>query len=376
MKNAIKNRGWLYIVMLLLALTACETNDNEKEWGIPKIYMPQAAIVNGGLTPLYPVPLGNNPSTENYVIDSTTNTLKITLGVYRSGLQPLESYAVSVKADIEATDSAVTTISRGVVLPADVYSLPSSISVPDGEREAIFTLDVDLNKLIENYPDYGANKFVLVVAISDPTKYELNPQLSKTIVVIDGPSFLPAPKIVKGGDFEPGSESNWTIINADYTLEYHENIAVIANGFLKLDYGSDQARGAVSVYQKIELEQGKSYKLSADFSSSGGVSTFQQFIFSIDRYQPQEGVRYNPQRAGWENQVEMFCWIDNFQGGGLGGAPLNGTLPQVAPWVVNIDKGTGVFQAKFSGDAYIIIYFITSRSAGTITLDNISVEEV
>ena len=372
MKNTIKTTGCLYIGLLLLLLSACGPDDNEKEWGMPLIYMPQAAILNGGLSTDYPVPLSNNASTENYEIDSTTNTLKITLGVYRSGLQSLQSYAVSVKADIEASDAAAASISRGVVLPAEVYSLPSAISVPDGERQAIFTLDVDLNKLIENYPDYGASKLVLVVTISDPSNYELNPALSKTTVVINGPSFLPAPKIVKGGDFEPGNENYWTIIMGA-PEGYHEHIAVIADGYLTLDYGTNQSGGTVMVYQQIELEKDKRYKLSADFSSSGGA-TNQLFHLIIDNIPPTEGVPYNLFRPGYESEV-VFMWIDNWQPDGLS-KKLNGKLPQIAPWAVNIDRGSGEFVAKFSGEGYIVIRFSSWNSLGSIILDNIIIEEV
>ena len=162
MKHTIKKIYFSCVALLILILYACGPDDHEIEWGFAKIYMPQAAILNGGLSNDYPVPLSNNPSTENYTIDSINNILKITLGVYRSGLQPLQAYSVTVAADIEAANTALTNMSRGVLLPADTYTLPSTVAVSKEERQAIFYLEVDLNKLINDYSLYAKNQLILL----------------------------------------------------------------------------------------------------------------------------------------------------------------------------------------------------------------------
>lgn len=194
MKSMWNKITTLFVIFAVLGLSSCEKDDNAKEWGYAKIYMPQAAILDGGLSHDYPVPLNNNPATKNYGIDSTTNFLHIYLGVYRSGLQPLQSYSVQVYVDAAATNDALPGIDEGVALPSDVYSLPGEVVVPDNEREIGFDLTVDLNKLAEKYISYATKKMVLVVGISNPSNYVLNEALCKTTIIIDGASFLPAPQ--------------------------------------------------------------------------------------------------------------------------------------------------------------------------------------
>jgi len=179
----------LFFIFALFGLNSCEKDDNAKEWGNAKIYMPQAAMLDKGLSHDYPVPL---KVTKNYGIDSTTNLLHVYLGVYRSGLQPLQSYSVQIYVDAAATNDALSGIDEGVALPSDVYSLPDEAVVPDNERETGFDLIVDLNKLTEKYISYATKKIVLVVGISNPSKYVLNEALCKTTVIIDGAFFLPA----------------------------------------------------------------------------------------------------------------------------------------------------------------------------------------
>ena len=177
---------------LLLAavfMFSCEEDDNKKEWGNTKVYMPQAAMLNGGLTNNnYPVPLNNNAATKNYKLDEANKILQVYLGVYRSGLQKLESYSVQVAADNAATASYVAGNANRIALPSDAYTLPDNATVPDGERETIFYLTVDLKKLGE---DFLSKNIVLIVGISNPSKYELNESLSKTTVIINGSFFLP-----------------------------------------------------------------------------------------------------------------------------------------------------------------------------------------
>jgi hypothetical protein len=189
MKNTWNLCSLVLTAIILCSLCSCEEDDNEKEWGTALIYMPQAAILNGGVTNNnYPVPLNSNTS-KNYVLNEEQNLLHITLGVYRSGLQALESYSVTIAAMDAATVEAAAKVANGIVLPAGVYELPDEIIVPDGQRQASFHLTVDLNQLGEEYID---RSIVLVVAISGSSKYELNKDLCQTTVIIDGKIFIKA----------------------------------------------------------------------------------------------------------------------------------------------------------------------------------------
>lgn len=355
----------LFIAVLSLLMLSCGADDNEIKWGNTKVYMPQAAILNGGLSNDYLVPLDNNPSTQNYTIDETTNTLKIVLGVYRSGLQKLESFSVNVNANIAATTAVLPDIPRSVVLPSDTYTLPTSVTVSDGDREAIFHLEIDLNKLLTSYSHLALNKMVLVVEINNPTKYELNEELSKTTVIIDGASFLPAPKIVPGGDFE--TDGYWVAMNLVGSLP--ESAATIANGVLTFDYGdTSPVEGEILYYHPVELQMGQNYVFSCDFNSSGGANvTNCRFYVTLSKNLPAEGEGYNHEEA-----TTFYSITDAWNG--LKN-PINGKLPQEGGWQDGINNSTGVFTSNFEGTGYIIIGVASWGSPiGKIIIDNVKIE--
>lgn len=363
----------LYVFLSLLCLCACTPDDNEKEWGVATVYMPQAAILNGGLSNEYPVPLNNNPSTQNYELDSVSNMLKITLGVYRSGLQALRAYSVSVKADIDAANTLLPTMGRAVLLPADSYTLPEKVSVPDGKRQALFSLNVDLKQIVKSYPGYANKKLVLVVKISDPTLYDLNPRLSQTVIVIDGPSFLPAPKIVEGGDFQAGSEKYWTRVNYSGSLD--ASVAAIKDGALVFNYGSGSPTGEVYFYNTVELEKDKKYKFSATISSAGGNNINNARFYLILSHLLPTTVSYATDGV-YSSEVHTFFSMWDAWNGMKN--PINGFLPQDSGWTGGaIDKQSGIFTSKFSGKGYVIIGVAAWGSpVGIITIDNVKIEEL
>ena len=368
MKNLINRVSALCIVSLaLLCLGSCGIDDNEKNWGATKIYMPQAAIVNGGMDNFYYVPLSSSP-TQNYIIDEETNTLKIALWVYRSGLHELEAYSVKVYVDHDATNQAVSnSLSAAAVLPANVYSLPEEIHVPQGEREATFFLSIDMDKLIESFENQNPARIVLVVGIKDPSKYELNEALSKTTIMISGPTFLPVPPIIKGGDFSSGSEQFWTKIRLDSEV-YDESFTSIVDGALKLSFGPNPVNANVGFYQPIELTAGVTYKFSADFNSAGGVSSG-RFFFCISQREPQEGEYY-------EENWGMYAMTDSWTSRNLQ-SPLSGKMPENCGWPDNGMARNGEFTPTVTGQYYFIISAVTWGSVlESIIIDNILIEEL
>jgi hypothetical protein len=365
----MKNIRLALLLPAAILFFACGADDNKKEWGNAEVYMPQAAILDGGISNNYPVPLNSNASTENYVIDSTTNTLKIVLGVYRSGLQPLEAFSVSVSADLEATQTAISSIAKGVVLPAELYTLPTSVQVENGTRESIFYLNVDLKKLLTNYPNYNKNKMVLVVAVNDPTKYELNESLAKTTVIIDGASFLPTLPIVEGGDFGSGSERYWT--RMDYAGNLPASAAAISNGALVFDYGTGAPAGDVYFYNIVELEKGVDYIFSCDFTGTGGSAINNARFYLVLSPSLPTTPSYSADNGYTDPGNTFFTMIDAWNGMKN---PVTGTLPQNGGWQGNIDKSTGIFTSNFSGTGYLIIGVAAWGSPiGRITVDNVKI---
>lgn len=368
MKNNMKLRLLLSMICVV-SLLSCGVDDCDKQWGYAKVYMPQAAILNGGQNNNYPVPLNNNVSTKNYEIDEGTNTLKIVLGVYRSGLQDLESFSVDVAVDDVATAAAVKEISKGIELPKGTYSFPETVQVQNGQREAIFYLSVNLSKLIEDYPSYNKQKMVLVIGIDHPTKYELNENLAKTTVIIDGKEFLPTPPIVNGGDFGSDSEMYWQGVVKNGSVELGVD-AGISNGVLFFDYQKISADEEIYYYTEVELEEGVSYVFSCDFSSTGeGIhaDTGCRFYLLLRPDDPRNGFTYSD--AG-----NTFCsYLDAWNGMT---SPINGTLPQNGGWQERIDRDTGVFTSDFTGKGYLVIGASGWNSPiGRIEIDNVKIVE-
>lgn len=367
MKDLSKNTIVCFFLLILTGFYSCE-DATDKEWGTPKVYMPQASMLNGGINNNYPVPLNNNPATNNYVIDEATQTLNVVLGVYRSGLQPLEAYQVKLSVDNGRTSEIVSSTNRGVELPSDVYSFPTEVSVKDGERQAVFHLSVNLGKLISDYPSYSNKKLCLALSLSNPSKYELNEKLSTTNVIIDGASFLPAPVIVKGGDFAPGSETYWTAVSLNGTKPALADAAKIGNGYLTMNYGTEKTDRSVAVYQPIELVEGNKYRFSAKASGTGADAAEMAFILST--IQPQENQSYNKENNYFSLLDVWWGQHPNFSD------QFSGTFPQMGQWEKGIDRKTGEFTANFSKGYMIILITTWNGTIGNVTFDDIKIEEL
>lgn len=172
MKTIIKIFALHLWGLMALGLAACEYQDivEDVEYTQAKVLMPSAQsnyIVNDPVK----VP-----------VDTLTGKINIPLGVYRSGLESLESFSVTITASTEN----IPTDAETVLLPADAYTLPTSATVAAGQRNATFYLSLDRNKI----QSYLGKKLALAVSISNPTKYTLNEALSKTTVVFSVNEFF------------------------------------------------------------------------------------------------------------------------------------------------------------------------------------------
>lgn len=206
---------YLYILLaastMLVAFSSCD--DDKEEYGLKQIYMPQAAIYNGGLTNEYPVPMPNM-NIDNYIIDED-GKMHVYMGVYRSGEGEYLDYKVNVFIDDVEGAKAAESISRGVLLDNKYLSVPDVVEVAAGSRQNTFHLVVDLPAIIAEHPEYKKNKMVAVVGISNPSRWELNESLSRTTVAIDGGTFMPSLPIVENGNFGPGASQSWTLVNVN-----------------------------------------------------------------------------------------------------------------------------------------------------------------
>lgn len=165
-----KFKSLLFLCALAACVSSCQKADSEQPWGSTLIYMPQAnynpyVVPNSGTA---------QQTNKNYSVDKSTGKVKIFLGVYRAGLEELESYSVTVIAASTALDGTT-------LLPSVKYNLPATVTCPDGKRDASFYLVVDLAFLSANP---GTN-YSLPVTISNPTRYALHEKLITTQVKIN-----------------------------------------------------------------------------------------------------------------------------------------------------------------------------------------------
>lgn len=245
------------------ALSSCD--DDKDEYGLKVIYMPQAAILNGGLTNEYPVPMPNMP-VPNYEIDDQ-GRLQIVMGVYRSGEGDLSGYSVDLFVDEDDAASEIKSMANGVVLDSKYITVPERLTVEAGSRQKTFRMIVDLPRILDEHPEYYKNKLVAVVGITNPSKWELNYALSRTTVVIQGAEFLPVVPILKHGNFGNGASQSWHLVNVNNKpfdlMKIDENAGELQIGIDDYTPYADNSRWMC--YQKLEssdLQKGVTYIMS------------------------------------------------------------------------------------------------------------------
>jgi len=178
MKHTINKIIVVFLVLVSVCFVSCEKQDNEKDWGYAKIYMPQAIST-------YNVTYAK---TSNFTIDSVNNKINIHLGIIRSATQEAKAFTVELSTNNDTINSLINNkiLTNTQLLPAECYSLPTTITVPDGKTETTFYLAVDKGKLIT----FAGKNVAVAVRISNPSLYELNTALSTTIINISANSFL------------------------------------------------------------------------------------------------------------------------------------------------------------------------------------------
>lgn len=172
------------IIIFLLSLWACKKDADS--YGIANIYMPQALNVSGGINANYAVPTGTDSSTYNYSIDATNEKLNIILGVAQASTFKAEGYTVNIVTDadtIELLKFNSILDNTTLLMPASLYTLPASVSVPAGQSEATFSLSLDIAQLKSS--DYAGKKLALAVRIKSAGKYGVASNAGVTIVIVD-----------------------------------------------------------------------------------------------------------------------------------------------------------------------------------------------
>ncbi len=181
-RNTIGVTSFVTIALLYVLLSGCDKKSTN--YGLNVIYMPSSAV-SGGLNLNYPVPAGLDSATYNFTKDSLNNKVTVFLGVSVSGQQASNGFTVKVSVNKDTTNQIIAgkSIANAILLPDNLYSLPTSVTVPANMNSASFNLQID---------DYNSFKTIckgkmalLTVVINSPSNYSLNTNLNKTVVIID-----------------------------------------------------------------------------------------------------------------------------------------------------------------------------------------------
>jgi hypothetical protein len=178
------NKIWIAFLLLLgtAGFSACSKGDGTADYGFTYIYMPQATV-SGGLNNNYAVPSGEGEYTYNFKIEN--GKLEIFLGILRAGDMKGKSFTVDVTARPDTVQQIVASgsIEHAFAFPNDLYSIPSQVSVKNGESSAAFYMTVPISDLQE--ASYTGKKLVAAISIANPSRYELSDTNTTTIVVLD-----------------------------------------------------------------------------------------------------------------------------------------------------------------------------------------------
>ena len=178
-----------YILIFSVLLLSCENKTIVRDADYPaqSIYLP--AAIRGGRFIINDLTKkkGEQPIKGylyRYIVDKPSNKFIVPLYIYRAGINNKGSFNVGVSI----INDTLSVLNEGKVpaeqllpLPEGKYSITNSVNVPNGQESSRFTLDVDLNFLMENYPD---KLFAAPIKISC-TNRKISPGLGTVIVVID-----------------------------------------------------------------------------------------------------------------------------------------------------------------------------------------------
>jgi hypothetical protein len=173
-------------------LISCEESDSAKDYGFPKIYMPQATLT--GMDNSYPVPNGPLGEYTTYNCFYKDGILNIVLGVVRAGsIADAKEFSVNVEISQDETDLKIFQLEESgksaLQIPSDLYQLPANLVVDAGKNTGTFYLSVNLKELANSraslVDDDKWKMLVLAVKITNPTNYELSDANTSVVVIID-----------------------------------------------------------------------------------------------------------------------------------------------------------------------------------------------
>lgn len=187
-----KNLLFLALAAMVSILAGCEPSDANKDYGFPKIYIPQATVT--GMDNSYPIPNGPLDQNKTYVCNFEDGKLNIALGVVRAGaLAKEKAFSVDLKVCESETARKIAEYDSKDVpaaeLPVNLCTIPGKISVKEGENTGTCYVTVDLKTLAGQassiVTDGKYQLLVLGLEIANPTEYELAESNTSVVIVLD-----------------------------------------------------------------------------------------------------------------------------------------------------------------------------------------------
>lgn len=219
-------KSFLLILIIFAGMSSCKKAGSELNYGFSKIYMPQASTQNGATNNDYVVPAGVNSATFNYIIDAANQKIMIRLGAAMSG-NSHDGFSVNINVN---NDTVQTLLSNGtldpatnMIMPASMYTIPTSLEVVKGEMNGSFLLTVDADQLKSN--EYIGKKLYLWVNISDPSGFSLDTLKSGTLVILNVDDMLNAFQRI----YMPQAATEYVVPTGsdpssyNYTVDYDNN---------------------------------------------------------------------------------------------------------------------------------------------------------
>jgi hypothetical protein len=186
--SRIKVLGVMIGVVMLMGSCSYDML-KDTAWPDQLIYMP-AAMYNNYMINTVPSAIGAVPTPGypiRFGVDTINRKFNVFLGVYRSGIDCKGEFNVDIAVNTDTINKLLAITGKlptgTILLPADKYTVPSSVQMADGGEIAKFDLVVDLDYLRANYSPTG-NNFAIAVTISSAAR-KTNPKLATTIIVID-----------------------------------------------------------------------------------------------------------------------------------------------------------------------------------------------
>ena len=177
MNNMRKIIFSLMSVICLFALSSCAKGDGDKDYGVEKVYIPQA-MADGGITNVYNVPSGEGEYTYNFAIEE--ETVEVYLGVLRSGKQSGKAFTVDIVVNDENSAAQATKLGAEVMDPG-MYTLPEQVSVAAGSNSKTFHLSLNKAALKEQ----AGKKLVLCVGLANCTAYEISEKAADVTILVN-----------------------------------------------------------------------------------------------------------------------------------------------------------------------------------------------